>query len=107
MKLHIKICALLSVTLLCACGKVGQLEPRAGAKPIPVAYGSEKPANSDELNQASAQQRPGRSVEFLRRSDRRIDDPFDLPPGSQPETANGDQTSTTAETASTPPPKAD
>lgn len=107
MKLHVKICALLSVSLLCACGKVGQLEPRAGAKPIPVAYGNEKPANSDELNQASAQQRPGRSVEFLRRSERRVDDPFDLPPGSQPEAISADQTATAAETATTPPPKTD
>jgi hypothetical protein len=107
MKLHIKICALMSVTLLCACGKVGQLEPRIGAKPIPVAYGNEKPANSDELNTASAQQRPGRSVELLRRSVRRADDPFDLPPGSQPETANADAARGAAETATTPPPKAD
>jgi hypothetical protein len=85
MKYPAKICALLLFAALCGCGKYGELEPRPGAKPIPVAYGSDKPATADELVTPSPQERPGRSAELLRRSERRAVDPFDLPPGGQPE----------------------
>jgi hypothetical protein len=84
MKNSVKIFALLPLIALGACGKVGDLEPRAGSKPIPAAYGREKPETGDELVTASAQARPGRSVELLKRSERREDDPFDLPPGTEP-----------------------
>ncbi len=69
---------------LCACGKVGNLEPKTGSTPIPTAYGNDKPATADALVTANAQARPGRSVELLRRSERREDDPFELPPGKEP-----------------------
>jgi hypothetical protein len=84
MKKSVKTSALLSFAILAACGKVGDLEPRAASKPIPTAYGNDKPASADELVTASAQARPGRSVELLRRSERREDDPFDVPPGTEP-----------------------
>ncbi len=84
MKKYVKIFALLPVIALAACGKVGDLEPRTGSKPIPTAYGKDKPETADELVTASAQARPGRSVELLKRSQRREDDPFDLPPGEEP-----------------------
>jgi predicted small lipoprotein YifL len=67
---------------LAGCGKFGPLEPRAGAKPAPLAYGQNKTADTDAFTAASVQARPGRSDELLRRSERRGDDPFDLPPGS-------------------------
>ena len=84
MNRYFKICLLLPAIALGACGKMGDLEPRLASKPIPAAYGSDKPATPGELVTASAQARPGRSVELLRRSDRREDDPFDLPPGKEP-----------------------
>ena len=79
------IAVLLAMLALSACGKFGELEPKTGSKGIPVAYGKEKAETPDELLTPSAQSRPGLSVELLRRSERREDDPFDLPPGSQPE----------------------
>ncbi len=84
MKNGLKISVLFSMLVLGACGKVGNLEPRAGSNPIPAAYGKAKPATADELVTANAQGRPGRSVELLKRSQRREDDPFDLPPGKEP-----------------------
>ncbi len=81
MNRRLKICTLMSVIALGACGKMGGLEPKLGAKPIPAAYGSDQPASAEQLATASAQARPGRSVELLRRSNRREEDPFDLPPG--------------------------
>lgn len=81
MNRRLKICTLMSVVALGACGKMGGLEPKLGAKPIPAAYGSDNSASAEQLATASAQARPGRSVELLRRSDRREEDPFDLPPG--------------------------
>jgi hypothetical protein len=82
-----KIWVLLPFVALCACGKMGDLEPQAGSKPIPVAYGRSKAETADELVTASAQARPGRSVELLRRSERREIDPFDLPPGIERDAA--------------------
>jgi hypothetical protein len=90
MKNHVKftglIAFLLIAPLLTACGKMGDLEPRAGVNKVPVAYGASKPAGATELSASSAQARPGRSVELLKRSYRREVDPFDLPPGVEPKT---------------------
>ncbi len=77
---------LLLAPLLTACGKMGDLEPRAGVNKVPVAYGASAPAGAAELSKSSAQARPGRSVELLTRSYRREEDPFDLPPGAEPKT---------------------
>ena len=92
MKKHLKFAALVTLVMLGACGKYGELEPKTGSKAIPAAYGQEEAAAADELLAPSAQARPGRSVELLRRSERREDDPFDLPPGSAPkvEASNAD-----------------
>lgn len=83
----IGVTALLALTgvALVGCGKFGPLEPRAGTKPAPMAYGQNKAADTDTFTNASEQARPGRSDELLRRSERRGDDPFDLPPGSNGE----------------------
>ena len=84
MKSRSKFLALLSLTALTACGKVGPLEPQAGQAPPVKAYGQTEVPDSEALVLASEQARPGRSDELMRRSERRTDDPFDLPPGSEP-----------------------
>ncbi|MGL5839224.1 MAG: hypothetical protein ACRCY3_12040 [Sphingorhabdus sp.] len=86
MTLQCKIIGLFLTTLaLCACGKVGDLEPRAGQSAVPKAYGQTEAASAEALATPSVQARPGRSDELMRRSERRRDDPFDLPPGADPE----------------------
>lgn len=68
---------------LAACGKVGPLESKAGQAPPDKVFGQSEVPNSNALTTASEQSRPGRSDELMRRSERRADDPFDLPPGSE------------------------
>lgn len=80
-----KIWPVAILALLGACGKIGELQPESGSSAIVAAYGQEKADSPSELLEPSAQARPGRSVELLRRSQRREDDEFDLPPGSQPQ----------------------
>jgi predicted small lipoprotein YifL len=72
-----------ALLMLAGCGKFGPLEPRAGSQAAPIAYGQTKPAEADSYTTPSVQSRPGRSDEILRRSARRNDDPFDLPPGAE------------------------
>jgi hypothetical protein len=72
----------LSVT---ACGLVGDLEPRSGNALPPKAYGQTTDQKASVLTTPSAQARPGRSDELLKRSERRADDPFDVAPGEQPQ----------------------
>ncbi|MBP7952099.1 MAG: hypothetical protein KAZ17_01305 [Sphingorhabdus sp.] len=79
--------ALILMAAVSACGKYGELEPQPGSKGVPTAYGQEKPETSDVLLTPSAQARPGRNVELLRRSQRRQDDEFDLAPGTEPNKA--------------------
>ena len=76
-----------TVALACgltACGKVGDLEPRTGQSLPPKAYGQKETSSAEALSTPPIQARPGRSDELLRRSERREDDPFDLPPGKEP-----------------------
>ncbi len=79
----VKIIGILAFLVLAGCGKFGPLEPRAGATPAPLAYGQSAAVKTDTFTDPSVQARPGRSDELLRRSERRIDDPFDLPPGNE------------------------
>jgi hypothetical protein len=76
--------ALLLALTTVACGKVGALEPRAGNAMPPKAYGQKAEQTAEALTTPSVQARPGRSDELLRRSERRVEDPFDLPPGEDP-----------------------
>ena len=64
-----------------ACGKVGDLEPQSANGGPPKAYGQVEEQTARKLVTPSAQARPGRSDELLRRSTKRTADPFDLPPG--------------------------
>jgi hypothetical protein len=68
---------------LSGCGKVGDLEPRSGNSLPPKAYGQKEEQSAAALTRPSVQARPGRTDELLKRSERREDDQFDLPPGKQ------------------------
>jgi predicted small lipoprotein YifL len=85
MKSKAKIAALLAGLALAGCGKVGDLEPKAGQAAPAKAYGQSEVPGAEELSTPSVQTRPGRSDELMRRSERRRDDPFDLPPGKDAE----------------------
>jgi hypothetical protein len=85
MNLGRKIATLSLALAIAGCGKVGDLEPKAGQAMAPKAIGQTEPSTAEELSTPSVQTRPGRSDELMRRSERRRDDPFDLPPGSEPE----------------------
>lgn len=80
-------CGIFLLIALAGCGKVGPLEPKAGQTPPDKVYGQTDVPDSSALITASEQARPGRSDELMRRSERRSDDPFDLPPGSEPNDA--------------------
>jgi hypothetical protein len=67
---------------IAGCGKAGNLEPRAGQSLPPQAYGQSTTQTSEALLKPAAQARPSRSDELLRRSERRTDNVFDLPPGN-------------------------
>lgn len=80
----------LSVIITCAlalcmagCGKVGDLEPRTGNDLPPKGYGQTSAQTAEALTTPSVQARPGRTDELLKRSERREDDPFDVPPGEE------------------------
>ena len=70
----------LSALAVAGCGKMGDLEPKAGQAMPAKAYGQTEAPGAEELSAPSVQTRPGRSDELMRRSERRRDDPFDLPP---------------------------
>ena len=77
--------ALAALTLgLVACGGRQPLKPLEGQKQPAVPLGASSPPTAQELMTPSIQARPERSVELLRQSEERKDDPFDLPPENQP-----------------------
>jgi len=65
---------------LAGCGSRQTLVPQPGNTLPPAAFGASEPATAEELIEPSTQARPERSVELLRRSEARAEDPFDLPP---------------------------
>lgn len=72
---------LLLALCVAGCGKVGDLEPRSGNSLPPKAYGQKEEQSAAALTRPSAQARPGRTDELRKRSERREDDQFELPPG--------------------------
>lgn len=72
--------ALALVAALAACGSRQKLTPMAGESLPVAAYGADESPTPDELLEPTTQSRPSRNVELLRRSERREDDEFDLPP---------------------------
>jgi predicted small lipoprotein YifL len=83
MKIKAVVGGLFLLGALSACGKVGPLEPAPGIAPPAKAIGQSEVPSTTELLEPSVQARPGRSDELMRRSERRTEDPFDLPPGSE------------------------
>lgn len=102
MKTRTKIVAIIMLTALSACGKVGPLAPKAGQAPPAKTYGQTEVPSSEALVLASEQARPGRSDELMRRSERRTDDPFDLPPGSEPKPVEKNPEAAPAKTPTDP-----
>ncbi len=84
MKLKQVLYVLLPLTTgIVGCGKVGDLQPRTGQLLPAKAYGQTEAQSAETLTTTSIQARPSRSDELLRRSERRVEDPFDLPPKSE------------------------
>ncbi|PHR13617.1 MAG: hypothetical protein COA41_18175 [Sphingopyxis sp.] len=66
--------------VLAACGNRGALQPAKGEALPPPVYGEMKTPSGEDLLVPSTQAMPERSDELLRRSEKRQDDEFDLPP---------------------------
>jgi hypothetical protein len=71
---------LAALIALPGCGSRQKLTAVEGTKPVPPAYGAVGAAGPNELLEPSTQARPERNVELRRKSEARVDDPFDLPP---------------------------
>lgn len=70
----------LLIFALAGCGANAPLKPAAG-KSLPVApYGVEVRPSAEALVKPTPQAAPERSVELRKRSEERLQDPFDLPP---------------------------
>ena len=66
--------------VLAGCGATAPLKPAAGEQ-LPVApYGREGRQTAETLLKPTPQAAPERSVELRKRSEKRLQDPFDLPP---------------------------
>ena len=75
-----RLLAGLSVVALAGCGQSAPLKPAAGEQ-LPVApYGREGREVAENLLKPAPQSAPERSVELRKRSEERLQDPFDLPP---------------------------
>ncbi len=66
--------------VLAGCGNRGALQPAKGEALPPPVYGERKTPSGEDLLIPSSQALPERSDELLRRSEKRQDDEFDLPP---------------------------
>ena len=96
-----RITLIIGVALCVAgCGKVGDLEPRSGNSWPPQAYGQTIDQTAKRLTTPSVQARPARTDELLKRSERREDDPFDIPPGQEPKPFDPDKTDSSEKTPS-------
>ena len=70
------------ILTLSACGGRQVLKPKAGASLPPKPAAAKTVPTADELITPDDQARPQRSDELLLKSEKRRDDPFDLPPKS-------------------------
>ena len=80
MKIYWKISAIAALFVLSACGNRGTLEPPKGQSLPSAVYGEAEKPTAEELTTPSTQAQPERRDELLRRSEKRQDDKFDLPP---------------------------
>ena len=68
------------ILALAGCGAAAPLKPKVGQS-LPVApYGAEQKPTAEALLKPTSQAAPERSVELRKRSEERVQDPFDLPP---------------------------
>lgn len=72
--------ASLAVLALAGCGNRRELRPVGSQQLPPAPFGREDRPSADELLKPGPQAAPERNVELRRRSQDRVDDPFDLPP---------------------------
>lgn len=79
-KIHSFVLLGVATVILAACGNRGVLQPAKGEALPPAIYGEAKAPSGEDLLVPSTQAVPERSDELLRRSEKRQDDEFDLPP---------------------------
>jgi predicted small lipoprotein YifL len=70
----------LLVLTLTGCGASAPLKPPSGKAMPEARYGREGQETADDLLKTTTQAAPERSVELRKRSEKRLQDPFDLPP---------------------------
>lgn len=70
----------LLVLTLAGCGASAPLKPKAGESLPQARYGREGQETAEDLLKPTTQAAPERSVELRKRSEKRLQDPFDLPP---------------------------
>jgi hypothetical protein len=75
-----RLVTIVPLVLLAACAQEKDLKPVAGASLPPAPYGSYHQLTAQELLERNSQAAPQRSVELRTKSEKRTDDPFDLPP---------------------------
>jgi predicted small lipoprotein YifL len=75
-----KLAIVMVAMALAACGSKKPLARPAGDPVPPAPAFADRAPTSDEMITSDSQARPERSDEVLRRSQRREDDRFDLPP---------------------------
>ena len=79
---------LLAVLALAACGIRQPLAPASGQAMPPAPAMASRAMTTEELLKPPPVARPERTDELLRRSEERVDDRFDLPPGDIPADSN-------------------
>lgn len=75
-----KVVPLVLILALAACGSRGNLALKPGQQLPPAPYGRDERPKDAELLELPTVAIPERSVELRTRSEKREDDPFDLPP---------------------------
>jgi hypothetical protein len=78
--MRIALLTLAALALLAGCGRREPLKPAAGQAPPPAPALSPTPPTTDEMLTPMPITRPNRQDDSLTKSQRREDDPFDLPP---------------------------
>lgn len=78
-----RLAASMLILALGACGQQADLKPRTGQAMPAAPYGRGDKPTAEELLKVTPQAAPERSVELRKRSEERLQDPFDLPPSDE------------------------
>ncbi|MBK9011284.1 hypothetical protein [Novosphingobium sp.] len=78
-----RLAATVLMFALGACGQQADLKPKAGQAMPGAPYGRGDKPTAEELLKVTSQAAPERSVELRKRSEERLQDPFDLPPSDE------------------------